>query len=482
MERQKLKSILLSTNYFIDNDYLEKYLDLAFKNEEITDNLYAEKHHIIPVVIYKLNYKCKTRNEALKIADNDSNNVIKTLLYKDHVYAHYLLYFCTKGKVKHGMSDSVQRMITIYPKLSQKTHFQIPSKDEFNELQKLFEKIVEDSKSRFWTQTQLNILKSNYSDMPIQEIANMLHKSYSATKSKALSLKLRRNVNLWTQQEIKLLEENYNKYGSAYCANLINRPINAISSKAKALGLKRTERNNSGRFWTKEEDEFLKTNYKCLGSHKCAEILTRTYTAITTRAKRLGLAEDIEDLKYSDIEIQFLKDNYIKHGSAYCANKLNRSEDAIKRFVNHTLKLKRLPQGSVIYCPELNKIFQSILQASRELGISDGNICAVVNGKMKSTKGLTFYKINKEEYYRNNKKVYPKQTNMPRKIVQLSLDEKYIATFNSITEATKSISSTARTTSLSTVCMHKRNQAYGYKWMYLEEWEKLQNEKRESTN
>ena len=473
MERSKLKSILLSTNYFIDNNYLEEYLDLAFKNEEIADNLYAEKHHIIPVAIYKVNHKCKTRNEALKLADSDSNNIIKTLLYKDHVYAHYLLYFCTKGKVKHGMSDSVQRMITIYSKLSQKTHFQIPSKDEFNELQKLFEKIVEDSKSRFWTQSQINILKSNYSDMSIQEIANILHKSYSATKSKALSLKLRRNVNLWTEQEIKLFEENYNKYGSAYCAKLINRSINAISSKAKELGIKRTERNNSGRFWTKEEDEFLKTNYKSLGSHKCAEILTRSYTAITTRAKRLGLAEDIEDLKYSDIEIQFLKDNYMKYGSAYCVDKLNRSEDAIKRFVNHNLKLKRLPQGSVIYCPELNKTFQSILQASRELGISDGNICAIVNGKIKSTKGLTFYKINKEEYYKNNKKVYPKQTNMPRKIIQLSLDGKCIATFNSITEATKSISLTARTASLSMVCMHKRNKAYGYKWMYLDEWEKL---------
>lgn len=270
-------------------------------------------------------------------------------------------------------------------------------------------------------------------------------------------------MNHWTDYEIQLLRDNYDHYGASYCAKLVKRQMGAVRSKVSELGLKRTERNNSGRYWTKEEDEFLKKNYKIIGGSNCAEKLNRTVSSISSRADRLGITEDIDNFKYSEEEIQFLKENYTKYGADYCAEKLNKSRDAIRGYVNHYLKLKRLPQGSVIYCPELNKIFQSILQASRELGISDGNICAVVNGKMKSTKGLTFYKINKEEYYKNNAKVYPKQTNMPRKIVQLSLDRKYIATFNSITEATKSISLTARTASLSMVCMHKRNHAYGYK-------------------
>jgi hypothetical protein len=33
------------------------------------------------------------------------------------------------------------------------------------------------------------------------------------------------------------------------------------------------------------------------------------------------------------------------------------------------------------------------------LSLSDGNICSVLNGRAKNTKGYTFIKVSKEDYY-----------------------------------------------------------------------------------
>ena len=478
LSKEQLKQKLLKTNYFVNNEYLDKYLDLVLTERQI-NSAYYEKHHVIPVSLYKLINKCKTKLEALAIADGDPDNYIKILLYKDHVYSHYLLYFCTKGKLKHGMGESVFRMISIYPKLVNKTKKYIPTQKEFNELQKLFEKIVEDPNSRFWKQEQINYLIEHYAETPIQEIADYLGKSYSSTKSKALSLKLKRNVNHWTASEIKFLKDNYSQFGMAYCAESLNRSMTAVKSKTSELGIRRLNCNNSGRFWTKEEDSFLRENYKLLGIAECSKKLNRTNTSIVSRAGRLDL---LENTRYTEEEKEFLRENYKKFGANYCAEKLGKSVDAIRGYMTHQLKVKRLPQGTVIYCPELNKYFTSIAQASVELNMSDGNICAIVNGKIKSSKGLTFYKVDKEEYYKNNEINYQENTNIIKKVVQLTKDYQYIKTFNSISEAALAFKDKKYTAGISLVCRHRRNFAWGYRWMYLEEWEKLQNEKRSCKN
>lgn len=82
----EIAQFLLSTSYFIQNEYFDKYVDL------INSNLYTEKqkfktnsHHIIPVSYFK--------HRNLEV-DNSNNNKIN-LLFKDHVLAHYYLYFCS---------------------------------------------------------------------------------------------------------------------------------------------------------------------------------------------------------------------------------------------------------------------------------------------------------------------------------------------------------------------------------------------------
>lgn len=57
-----------------------------------------------------------------------------------------------------------------------------------------------------------------------------------------------------------------------------------------------------------------------------------------------------------------------------------------------------------------------------------------------------------------------------KKVVKLSLDGIFISEYNSITEATKELK--GHTTLISGVCKGKRISAYGYKWMYKEDYEK----------
>ena len=105
LNQNELKQKLINTGYFIDNEYLDKYLDLIY-NHEVDSTHYSENHHVIPVALYKLNNDGCSRRKAEKFAKVDLDNFEVLLLYKDHCLAHYLLYFCTNGKLKAKVSMS----------------------------------------------------------------------------------------------------------------------------------------------------------------------------------------------------------------------------------------------------------------------------------------------------------------------------------------------------------------------------------------
>ena len=105
MKAQKIKKILLKTDLFEDNQYLDRYLALV--SFSAIANSYTEKHHIIPVAVYKIVNNYKTRAEAEKIANTDKNNALVNLTYRDHCLAHCLLYFCTVGKLRQASARTV---------------------------------------------------------------------------------------------------------------------------------------------------------------------------------------------------------------------------------------------------------------------------------------------------------------------------------------------------------------------------------------
>jgi hypothetical protein len=86
-----LKDLFLKLGGFVDNEYLDKYINLILMNLNTKKQVHqTQAHHIIPRAYYKYN--------RLKI-NNLDNNLIN-LLYKDHILAHYYLALCTVDKLQ----------------------------------------------------------------------------------------------------------------------------------------------------------------------------------------------------------------------------------------------------------------------------------------------------------------------------------------------------------------------------------------------
>ena len=76
MTKQELKDKLLRTDLFVDNSYLDQYIQLVYEYK--TDAAYTEIHHILQRNYYKYT------NQQL---DNSKSNTVR-LAYKDHCKAH----------------------------------------------------------------------------------------------------------------------------------------------------------------------------------------------------------------------------------------------------------------------------------------------------------------------------------------------------------------------------------------------------------
>lgn len=92
---ENLKHILLGTNSYIENEFLEKYINLILNNLSTEYKKYeTQAHHVIPVFHYGTNCNHERRKKIQKTAEEDPNNFKINLLYKDHVLAHYYLSLC----------------------------------------------------------------------------------------------------------------------------------------------------------------------------------------------------------------------------------------------------------------------------------------------------------------------------------------------------------------------------------------------------
>lgn len=179
-----LKDYLLSLGCFIDNKYLDEYLSLI--EQPFTLSGYSEKHHIIPVTVYKTNFNCKTRRDAEKISNADSNNKIINLLWKDHCLAHWLLYNCTTGRIKSNMAKTFIRMVEDKSKLNTG----LTSK-ELADLQHMQDTIrLEDN--YFWSDSDIKFLQLNFYQLTISELAKALGKTKPSVSTKARRLGLKK--------------------------------------------------------------------------------------------------------------------------------------------------------------------------------------------------------------------------------------------------------------------------------------------------
>lgn len=281
LKQTELKQKLITTGYFVDNEYLNRYLDLVY-NHEINPAHYSENHHVIPVALYKLNKEGCNRREAEKLAKVDPDNFEVLLLYKDHCLAHYLLYFCTIGKLRINLQCVVRRLISMVDTLAAKATIIecLPSEEDLVQMQQWRDRIYQDKDSQYWTAEEVAFLLNNYQTQGSVYCAEALNRSRQSVCAKAFLLKLpcfynKTNGRPWTEEEINILKLYYTKpKGVSKCCELIDRPKQSIICKANRLGIK------SAKKFTLEEINFLKQNYATYGPTFCAEKLNRSYKTI----------------------------------------------------------------------------------------------------------------------------------------------------------------------------------------------------------
>lgn len=340
MTKQEFKQWLLSKGAFIDNDYLDQYVHLIFDHDKVTAG-YRELHHSLPVLMYKTD-TVRSRLAAVKLADEDANNLKVHLLYGDHCKAHWLLYFCTLDKLKSGNYYALKRLVAMCGHLLKSDKITDLSESDFERIQQYLNDVANDEFSRAWSQAETDFLLANYEAR-----------------------------------------------GQTYCARALQKSKQAVSSKARTLGLK------MDKWWSDEEVLFLKQHFSYENLEFCSEQLKRTKKAIIGKASLLGLSP--ANL-YTEADKQFMIEHYPKEGVYFCAEHLGRTKAAVRRLAK-VLGIRSLPQGDPLYCPELDQYFDSIKDASIRLSLSDGNICSVLKGRIKNTKGYTFIKVSKEDYY-----------------------------------------------------------------------------------
>ena len=308
------KQELLKTNYFIDNEYLDQYLELIKMN---SDAKYLERHHILPKAYYRL--------KSLKV-DNTKNNIIK-LSFANHCKAHWLLYFCTKDELKYANQTAFAIMINSLVK-----HIKDYTETDFTELQKLKDLLVCDSNS-FWSRKDDLFLKNNFLMYTDNELAITLNRTEIAIRARRTILGLQRfKMKDFTAEEIKYLKENYQVKSLKELSTALNRSVNSIAQKCNSIGLRKCK----NRKWTEAEIEYIKENATKKSLTELSSYLGRSKLVIKQLCHRKHIKCKRTDL-YSQYELEYIKNNYGKLTATQMSKSINRSIRSIEHKIHELL-------------------------------------------------------------------------------------------------------------------------------------------------
>lgn len=360
-----LKTYLLSLGCFIDNEYLDEYLLLIERPISFSSTEYTEKHHIIPRSYYTSDYSKDT--STVDISLNDSHNRLVELAYSDHFYAHWLLYNCTTNKLKSSNAKAIIAM-------SGKADVLNFSK---NMILQICEEIRRNSDFYWSSEEDAKLSELYITSTPIEVIAEVLHKTTGATRTRISRLNL--SDRTWTPEEETWLRLNYNDLGKDACAQHLDRTLGSIEHKVNRLQI-------AARNWTDEDIEWLIANYAKIPTVTCAEFLNRSTSSITSKAASLSLAKAT---RWTVFEDSWLQENKPANTWQYCSDCLGRSISSVKQRA-FSLKIPndyRRKCSKSIRCIETDELFTSVSQACKKYGPSvKSNLC----GRLKSVKGLHF--------------------------------------------------------------------------------------------
>ena len=287
---QNLKSILLATGKFIDNKYLDLYIELVSTPRKVVS--YMENHHIIPVAYYKHKYNIDTRkhrHEAERYANADYHNTIVALSFADHCKAHWLLSKCTTEKLARASSIAFIRLASGLKCvderffINKKHHIvDVGLTDAEYELLQQYVSELRATNSRFWSLEQDNWLKQNRHSYTVKECAKYLGKSENAVLTRCNILNIPKKIWYTEAENTELLAYSVN-HTAKECAERFGTSKHNIIKRWRDLGFSKTFK------WTEEQDNWLRENDSRYTVAELAEKLGTTKTTVMGRRWTLGI-------------------------------------------------------------------------------------------------------------------------------------------------------------------------------------------------
>lgn len=307
-KKDLLKDMLLNTGYFLDNQYLDDYLNLVLLNDYTGEN-YSEIHHILQRAYFK----------KLGVAVNQAKANKVRLLYKDHCFAHYLLYFCTIGFLKQANFTALKTLWTTGNTISAKAKvLKEVSLADFEQLQAHMQEVADDPDNYWWSKEELAILYEYYPIEGKRIVTRLPNRTAASCFSKANDLGLFHSTR-WTKDELQILQKHYPLDGPSKTKELLpNRTIEAVRRMAANLGIK-----NTARYWSEEELSILKKYYPIEDTKAFIRLPNRCKSECLDKAHELGL---YSKRYWSEEEINILIQHYPSEGANVC-NRI--SKDAI---------------------------------------------------------------------------------------------------------------------------------------------------------
>ena len=311
---QKLKERLLNTGYFVDNDYLVRYINLV--NSSSTAK-YLERHHILPRAYYNL--------KELEVDNSEYN--LTNLSFADHCKAHWLLYYCTTDKLQYASQTAFVIMVNGLSK-----HIEEYTEADFIALQEMKNQLLEDS-ATFWSVEDDNFLKQNFLKFTDAELASKLNRTDLAIQTRRSYLRLQRfKMSDFTDEELNYIITNYYQKEIKEIALDLNRTAGSIAQKCHRLGLQK-----KAGLWSEEELNFLRTNATTMSLTDISNVLGRSKLAIKRQCHVHNIKCKRTDL-WTEAELIYLKENYSSMSAKQLANNLERSVGAVNHKC-HALKL-----------------------------------------------------------------------------------------------------------------------------------------------
>lgn len=208
-------------------------------------------------------------------------------------------------------------------------------------------------KEKYWTDTEIQWLKENYSSASWDEIISNIHRTKETIIKKASRLGVKRvgvSYSKYTDEDRKIIE--------AHCKEMSMKELQTKYFPNRTVASLLTYMLKSGihirEHWTDEEDEIIIDNYKFMDCKQMTSILPgRTREAIYNRMRKLGLKDGMLK-KYSDDTINFIRDNWENMSDGELGEALHKAPQSIKEF--------RRKMGLYRQDPSLPPNYKSILR------------------------------------------------------------------------------------------------------------------------